>query len=237
MITIFVRIQSLSHCVLCYVCISIVICSWTGQSVTFNIIHRDCTSSWQATKQNTKRTSRDSEQMSIDVTDFVLKHAINWWPDSITQMPAGWNLQQYKYYKLVMPSAIPMSQSCVITEIAPVAFTNVWPIMMFSLICASINGWANNREAGDLKPHRAHNDVIVMVLPIVFQALFRRPVITWHSVALQWNWNQIKTKRLCRFRTNNLKISFRKYLPYFVKHYDVLKSHYWKLQVSYLFIN
>ena len=31
----------------------------------------------------------------------------------------------------------------------------------FSLICAWINGW-NNREAGDLKRHRAHYDVIVM---------------------------------------------------------------------------
>ena len=34
--------------------------------------------------------------------------------------------------------------------------------LMFSLICASINGWANNREAGELKRHRAHYDVIVM---------------------------------------------------------------------------
>ena len=24
------------------------------------------------------------------------------------------------------------------------------------------NGWANNREAGDLRPHRAHYDVIVI---------------------------------------------------------------------------
>ena len=33
---------------------------------------------------------------------------------------------------------------------------------MFSLICAWINGWVNNREAGDLRRHRAHYDVIVM---------------------------------------------------------------------------
>ena len=33
---------------------------------------------------------------------------------------------------------------------------------MFSLICAWINGWVNNREAGDLRHHRAHYDVIVM---------------------------------------------------------------------------
>ena len=34
--------------------------------------------------------------------------------------------------------------------------------LMFSLICARINGWANNREAGNLRRHRAHYDVIVM---------------------------------------------------------------------------
>ena len=32
-----------------------------------------------------------------------------------------------------------------------------------SLICASINGPVNNREAGDLRRHRAHYDVIVMI--------------------------------------------------------------------------
>ena len=34
---------------------------------------------------------------------------------------------------------------------------------MFSLICVWINGWVNNREAGDLRRHRAHYDVIVMI--------------------------------------------------------------------------
>ena len=34
--------------------------------------------------------------------------------------------------------------------------------LMFSLICACINGWVNNREAGDLRRHHAHHDVIVM---------------------------------------------------------------------------
>ena len=35
--------------------------------------------------------------------------------------------------------------------------------LMFSLICAWINGWVNNGEAGDLRCHRAHYDVTVMV--------------------------------------------------------------------------
>ena len=34
--------------------------------------------------------------------------------------------------------------------------------LMFSLTCARINGWINNREAGDLRRHRAHDDVTVM---------------------------------------------------------------------------
>ena len=34
----------------------------------------------------------------------------------------------------------------------------------FSLICVWINGWVNNREAGDLRRNRGHYDVIVMEL-------------------------------------------------------------------------
>ena len=34
---------------------------------------------------------------------------------------------------------------------------------MFSLICARINGWVNNGEAGDVRRHRAPYDVIVMM--------------------------------------------------------------------------
>ena len=33
--------------------------------------------------------------------------------------------------------------------------------LMFSLICVWINGWVNNREAGDLRRYRAHYDVTV----------------------------------------------------------------------------
>ena len=43
--------------------------------------------------------------------------------------------------------------------------------LMFSLNCAWVNGWVNNREAGDLRRHRAHYDVIVM--------LYHDLVLTW----------------------------------------------------------
>ena len=35
-------------------------------------------------------------------------------------------------------------------------------VVIFSLICVWINGWINNREAGDLRRYCAHYDVIVM---------------------------------------------------------------------------
>ena len=34
--------------------------------------------------------------------------------------------------------------------------------LMFSLICAWLNGWVNNREDGDLRRHRTHYDTTVM---------------------------------------------------------------------------
>ena len=40
--------------------------------------------------------------------------------------------------------------------------------LMFTLICARINGRVNNSEAGDLRRYRAHYDVIVMTwVPLV----------------------------------------------------------------------
>ena len=34
--------------------------------------------------------------------------------------------------------------------------------LIFSMICAWTNGWANHRRAGDLRRHRAHHDVTVV---------------------------------------------------------------------------
>ena len=51
--------------------------------------------------------------------------------------------------------------------------------LMFSLICAWINGWVNNREAGVLRRHRAHHDVTVLRL---LEKLFRvdlRPIMCY----------------------------------------------------------
>ena len=44
--------------------------------------------------------------------------------------------------------------------------------LWFFFICAWINGWVNNREAGDLRRHCAHYDVIVMACGLeLFESL------------------------------------------------------------------
>ena len=50
--------------------------------------------------------------------------------------------------------------------------------LIFPLICAWINGWVNNREAGDLRCHGAHYDVIVMTCDMFRCSPFCRAVCT-----------------------------------------------------------
>ena len=47
--------------------------------------------------------------------------------------------------------------------------------LMFSWICAWINYWVNNREAGDLRRHRAHYDVTVKLLSPFSACQFQYP--------------------------------------------------------------
>ena len=87
--------------------------------------------------------------------------------------------------------------------------------LMFPLICVWINAWVNNREAGDLRRHRAHYDVTVMfglptkeiwMLRIITEHLGENPpevpvrsqrpinayhfTIPWHHQrSLQWRHN------------------------------------------------
>ena len=51
-------------------------------------------------------------------------------------------------------------------------------VLMFTLICAWISGWVNNRGAGDLRRYRAHYDVTVM----------RYHLITKHNPKFYFLW-------------------------------------------------
>ena len=62
--------------------------------------------------------------------------------------------------------------------------------LTFSLICVWINGWVNNREAGDLRCHRAHYDVTVMKLYI-------HDDITWKRIVMG-NKRRLKLCIICK---------------------------------------
>ena len=53
-------------------------------------------------------------------------------------------------------------------------------------ICVWINGWVNNREAGDLRRYRAHYDVIVMISR--YWAEFPNGPFYWHGITLIPAW-------------------------------------------------
>ena len=66
--------------------------------------------------------------------------------------------------------------------------------LMFSLICVWINGWVNNREAGDLRRYRAHYDVIVMMFHIELMQVS----ISLHKHEIWLNvdkWNYLISKK------------------------------------------
>ena len=55
----------------------------------------------------------------------------------------------------------------------------------FYFICSWINGWVNNREAGDLRRHRAHYDVIVIKRAVLAgKPLHGGPYITFDWISL-----------------------------------------------------
>ena len=66
--------------------------------------------------------------------------------------------------------------------------------LMFSLICAWINVWVNNREAGDLRHHRAHYDVNVMNNQSELQ--WPHPTHILHITGQHcWSWRQVRINR------------------------------------------
>ena len=61
--------------------------------------------------------------------------------------------------------------------------------LMFSLICAWINGWVNIREAGDLRYHRAYYDFTVMPPPCLVckRSCLLSPQIAWNYFTAKLN--------------------------------------------------
>ena len=70
-------------------------------------------------------------------------------------------------------------------------FPRYWPCVRESSSHqwrAWTNGWADNRDAGDLLRHRAHNDVTVIIVPWVH--------IHWADKTLQYNGRELTLSRV-----------------------------------------
>ena len=79
---------------------------------------------------------------------------------------------------------------------------------MFSLICAWINGWVNksNREASDLRRHRANYDAIVMVSDESWDA-FNKSILQVHISVFSAMWLHLKF-RLYNMHQTSIQLFF-----------------------------
>ena len=91
------------------------------------------------------------------VVMLIVYGVLYWISDEDVFISAWWCYQMETFYALL---TICGGNSPVTGE-----FPAQSPVML-SLICAWINGLINNREVGDLRRHRAHFDVTVMMFRI-----------------------------------------------------------------------
>ena len=90
--------------------------------------------------------------------------------------------------------------------------------LMFSLICAWITGWVNKREAGDLRRHRVHYDVTVMICDKSMKCDMRGPILwMWDrnpkdisiTIYFMCNWSR-SHKVVCKFKSRkSISTDFR----------------------------
>ena len=68
--------------------------------------------------------------------------------------------------------------------------------LMFTLICARINGWVNNREAGDIRRHCTHYDVIIMGNALLADGIKppTEPILPYHHVFMAFTRGQFLRK-------------------------------------------
>ena len=120
--------------------------------------------------------------------------------------------------------------------------------LMFSLICVWMNDWVNTREAGDLRRHRAHYDVIIMSAkdttqtPIIcfrecdrFQRFIPQYLTHWgrDKMAASFRttfWNAFSSMKMYELRWRfhfYMLYKFKKFLVYvsFVSRLNTLTHH------------
>ena len=131
--------------------------------------------------------------MASKETNYILSncglvtwHIVNWTNAWIGTIPEPW--WRHQHFSRYWPFVRGIHRSTVNPP-----HKGQWRgALMFSLICVRINDWVNNREAGDLRCHCTHYDVIVMPTKTLMHMLpglnHSMPSIKQHSVKYRNLW-------------------------------------------------
>ena len=139
---------------------------------------------------------------------------MTWWRHQMESFPRYW-----PFVRINHPSPVDSSHK------------NQWHgVLMFSLICAWTNGWANNRDASDFRRHGAHYDVTVMKLYYVMISHAQRLLAIHVPPFIRDQGCGIITYPCWNFRLKMLYAG--------LKHYSDVKCTSWCLQspVTLLFV-
>ena len=112
-------------------------------------------------KKKKKKKKKRSQIFVHNAPDGTLSSEKKQYPHPPSTFSSWWRHQMETFSALL---ALCAGNSPVTRE-----FPSQRPVtrsFIFSLICAWINGWVNNLEAGDLRRHRGHYDITVMLWPV-----------------------------------------------------------------------
>ena len=101
--------------------------------------------------------------------------------------------------------------------------------LMFSLTCAWINGWVNNREAGDLRRHRAYYDVIIMsvISFTVLRKILSKCICSIYLVWLFHHWSNAE------FAWRYSKTLWHQTILQIIKTYLIFKFPSWMCAIKH----
>ena len=133
---------------------------------------------------------------------------------------------KWKYFPRYWPFVLGIHRSRWIPH------TKTREALMFSLIYTWINGWVNNREAGDLRRHSAHYDVIVML-----SAYLHPRVVVSQAHTLLWSSDYFLPLPVLPYRDGNWRhrspvmfpVVTRRYIPHQPRDRVLHNSRRWNL--------
>ena len=117
---------------------------------------------------------------ALGVPAYVRETWTHIWLQLTKGLPSWWRHQMETFSALLALCAVPVNSP----------HKGQWRrTLMLSLICVRINGWVNNREAGDLRCHRGHYDVIVMFIDAIFKFISSlKIVVLWFNTNVASDW-------------------------------------------------